>query len=67
MDIEQRASGLEIAPGDRVEVRDHFEGDWARGFEVAALVDEDIVRVKRVSDGAVLPWMFGPGDLRRSP
>lgn len=61
MDVEEAGAG--IAPGARVEVRNHFEGGWAKGFEV---VDEHdgAVRLRRVSDGAELPQWFGPTDLR---
>lgn len=52
-----------IGPGMRVEVRDHFEGGWAGGFEVVDELD-GAMRLRRVSDGAEIPWWFGVGDLR---
>ncbi len=52
-----------LEPGTRVEVRDRFRGSWARGFELAE-VDEGGLRVRRLSDGAVLPVVFDPDDVR---
>ena len=52
-----------MEPGTRVEVRDRFRGSWSRGFE---LVDakEAGLRVRRVSDGSVLPALFDADDVR---
>lgn len=52
-----------LAPGDKVEVRKRFDASWAKGFEVAELTD-DGVRVRRLSDGAVLPVDFDWDDIR---
>ena len=49
--------------GDRVEVRNRFDAQWARGFEVVE-ADDDGVRVKRLSDGEVLPVVFSGDDVR---
>ena len=49
--------------GDRVEVRNRFDAQWARGFEVVEADDEG-VRVKRLSDGEVLPVVFSGDDVR---
>ena len=43
--------------GTRVEVATHFTGSWAGGFEVVAL-DPNGYRVRRLSDGAVIPDGF---------
>ena len=51
-------------PGARIEVRGRFDGRWSRGFEVAEVL-ADGYRVKRVSDGAVLPVSFDADDVRR--
>lgn len=56
--------------GTRVEVRSRFDGSWSSGF---TLESEDLDpegrvlarRVKRVSDGMVLPDTFKPVDVRR--
>lgn len=53
-----------VKPGSRVEVRGRFDGTWSRGFEVAEVLAEGY-RVKRLSDGAVLPVDFGFDDVRR--
>lgn len=52
-----------LEPGTRVEVRSHFEGHWSRGFEVAEVVGEGY-RVRRLSDGSVLPASFPADDVR---
>jgi hypothetical protein len=52
-----------LEPGMRVEVRDRFKGSWARGFEIES-ADGDKFRVRRLSDGTVLPVAFAGGDLR---
>ena len=55
------ADGLEI--GDRVEVRRRFDAQWARGFEIVAISDNGY-RVKRESDGEVLPADFSDEEVR---
>jgi hypothetical protein len=56
-----------MRPGTRVEVRTRFERRWTRGFEVAAF-DEDAdppaYRVRRRSDGSILPVAFPEDDVR---
>lgn len=50
-----------LQPGDRVDVRNRFDGRWTTGFRVDAVVaDDDGYRFKlrRLSDGAVLPVLF---------
>jgi anti-anti-sigma factor len=56
------AHGVQV--GDRVEVATHFTGTWTTGFEVAAL-SADGCRIRRVSDDAVLPIVFGYDEVRR--
>lgn len=58
-----------MEPGTRVEVRSRFDRRWARGFEVEAVVDDPPseparYRVRRRSDGSVLPAMFISDELR---
>ena len=60
-----------MRPGTRVEVRSRFESRWARGFEVADLVDSERdvrgapkYKVRRRSDGSILPVTFSESDLR---
>ena len=50
--------------GTEVEVRSRFAGTWSTGFEI---VSENPAgyRVKRRSDGVVLPVAFGPDRIRR--
>ena len=51
--------------GEAVEVRRRFDNAWARGFVVAEL-GADGYRLRRNSDGALLPVGFPRADLRRS-
>ena len=56
-----------VRPGTRVEVRSRFEAAWTRGFEVAERVREGAesrYRVRRRSDGSILPVLFDEHDLR---
>ena len=50
--------------GARVEVKTRFDGTWSRGFEVAD-VEDDGLRIKRMTDGSVLPSLFRPNEVRR--
>jgi len=53
--------------GTRVEVRSRFDDRWSRGFEVAEVVEEgDSARykLKRRSDGSVLPALFVDDEVR---
>ena len=52
-----------LEPGTRVEVRRRFDRSWARGFEVAEIVDGGF-RIRRRSDGAVLPTDFSSDEVR---
>jgi hypothetical protein len=56
-----------VRPGTRVEVRSRFDQRWARGFEVEEQVDDEGVlryRLRRRSDGSVLPTLFVGDDVR---
>jgi hypothetical protein len=56
-----------MRPGTRVEVRAKFESRWSRGFEVAACEDtggRTVYKVRRRSDGSILPVLFNEDDLR---
>jgi hypothetical protein len=48
----------------RVEVRNHFDGSWSSGFEVAEVTEEGY-RIRRASDGSVLPTEFATADVRK--
>ena len=50
-------------PGQAIDVWSPSNRDWAHGFVLAATTDEG-VRVRRLSDGSVLPALFDPGDVR---
>jgi hypothetical protein len=51
-------------PGTRVEVHSRFEDTWASGFEVAG-VEDGSYRLRRLSDGSLLPTLTGPDDVRK--
>ena len=56
-----------MRPGTRVEVRSRFEERWTRGFEVSEVLEaegEPVYRVRRRSDGSILPVTFSDDDLR---
>ena len=62
---------MTVAHSEPVEVRSKFQYDhWARGFEVAEIVrrhEHDYFRLRRRSDGVVLPALFPADDVRRAP
>jgi len=49
--------------GATVEVLVGYETHWAREFEVVA-VDDDGYRLRRRSDGEILPVAFGDHEIR---
>ena len=56
--------------GADVEVHSRFDGTWIRGFEVADIEQHDrapALRLRRRSDGAVLPALFDPEEVREAP
>ncbi|MDQ1394819.1 MAG: hypothetical protein QOG64_78 [Acidimicrobiaceae bacterium] len=53
-----------VKPGTAVEVRQRLDHAWARGFEVAEVLSEGY-RIKRLSDGRVLPAEFCFADVRK--
>jgi hypothetical protein len=61
---QQTRSGDEpLAAGTPVDVRSRYLGTWSRGFEVAETLG-DVYRVRRLSDGSVLPSEFSSDDVR---
>lgn len=53
-----------LATGTPVDVRSRFVGAWSRGFEVAEEVGGHGYRVRRLSDGTILPDVFEEQDVR---
>ena len=59
-----------MKPGTRVEVRSRFDQRWARGFEIEEEVRDEgdqggpRYRLRRRSDGSVLPTLFIDEDVR---
>jgi hypothetical protein len=62
-DTDEFETARMLEPGTRVEVRRRFDQGWARGFEVAEVVDR-AYRIRRLSDGDVLPTEFTEDDVR---
>jgi hypothetical protein len=52
-----------LLPGRSVEVWCRSNQNWARGFVVVSVTDGG-ASIRRVSDGAVLPVLFDPVDVR---
>ena len=73
-----RPTLLPVNIGARVEVRNRFDAHWSRGFEVAEILNQTEnnaeadthargarnFRLRRRSDGTVLPTLFQEADLR---
>ncbi|CAN5800288.1 hypothetical protein BH10ACT1_BH10ACT1_11270 [soil metagenome] len=57
-----RTAGLVV--GTRVEVRNGFDGSWSTGFQIDA-VERSGYRLRRRSDGQVLPTVFTAESVRR--
>ncbi len=59
-------AGSNLRPGDAVEVLNRFDGAWHRGFEIAAVERNPFgpsYRLRRCSDGSVLPTTFPAGAI----
>jgi hypothetical protein len=50
--------------GQEVEVHTTFDNSWAPGFEIAEVIGRGRYRVRRKSDGTVLPTVTAEHDLR---
>jgi hypothetical protein len=55
-----------LRPGTAVEVRSSFDRTWKRGFLVEK-VDGGGYRLRRISDGSVLPTVFSFNVVREAP
>ena len=62
--VADTTGGERLAPGTRVEVRRRYDERWSRGFEVADHTEAGGYRVRRISDGTVLPAEFSADDVR---
>ena len=65
MPAEPYSTEPRLRAGARVEVATHFTGSWTGGFEVVGL-DPNGYRVRRLSDGAVIPSDFDRSEVRPS-
>ena len=52
-----------VEVGDRVEVHTKFSDSWVGGFEIAEIIPEGY-RVRRISDGSILPGHTSETDVR---
>jgi hypothetical protein len=58
----------ELPAGQPVEVRNRFTQSWSAGFEISEIVPTPTrrgYRIRRLSDGAVLPDVFSDEAVRR--
>ena len=53
--------------GDDVEVFSGYEHTWSTGFSVAEVLQDNRYRLRRGSDGALLPDPTGGRDVRARP
>ena len=65
-DIRDGPSTIDLREGTRVELHSTFTDTWIPGFEIAEPVIGGY-RVRRASDGSVLPGFVAPADLRAVP
>ncbi|MCL4434582.1 MAG: hypothetical protein M1399_07435 [Actinobacteria bacterium] len=61
----QQESAGRLAIDTHVEVRDRYQGTWARGFAIAEWL-ENGYRVRRISDDTTLPDVFTVDEVRPS-
>jgi len=59
----KRQQSVEVEVGDRIEVHTKFSDSWVGGFEIAAIIPEGY-RVRRLSDGSLLPGYTSDADVR---
>ena len=52
-----------LEEGELVEVHTKYNDSWVKGFEIAEVV-EGGYRVRRTSDGSLLPNLTGEDDVR---
>ena len=61
-------NGTETRPTDHVEVQCRIEGQWIDGFEVFEIIQDGGLRryrLRRLSDGVVMPVQYAAHDVRR--
>ena len=56
---------LSVEVGDPVDVHTRFSDSWVGGFEIAEIIPEGY-RVRRTSDGSLLPGYTSESDVRPS-
>ena len=61
-------NGTATRPTDHVEVQCRIEGQWIDGFEVFEIIQDGGLRryrLRRLSDGVVMPVQYAARDVRR--
>ena len=53
-----------LVAGEAVEVHTKYNDTWVGGFEIAEVLDDGRYRVRRTSDGSLLPNPTGDADVR---
>jgi hypothetical protein len=64
VDTTNVASDDSLTVGTPVDVRNRFVGAWSSGFEIAESVSDGF-RIRRLSDGSILPDVFAGEDVRQ--
>ena len=63
VDLAQRQGDPIVEDGTPVELYSGFEGTWSAGFEIASAAEIGY-RIRRISDGSLLPGYTSRSDLR---
>ena len=53
-----------LVEGESVEVHTKYNDSWVGGFEIAEVLGDGRYRVRRTSDGSLLPNLTGDADVR---
>jgi hypothetical protein len=59
--------GLALLAGTPVEVQNRFTASWCGGFEIVEAVPDPVCihyRIRRTSDGTIIPDLFGETHVR---
>lgn len=65
--VRPRATTTLLEPGDAIEVQNRFMETWCAGFEVSEVISDPICthyRIRRTSDGMIIPDLFGETHVR---
>lgn len=62
--VQNGETAFDLTPGTPVDVRNRYVGSWSHGFEVAESINGNGYRVRRMSDGSILPEPLSREELR---